>query len=156
MHYILSLFVDEPLCEDMEFVSRDYKVRLLIARFMWIISRWVEKFSLNTTCYNILQAGRVHGGGHGEVYRAYLRSDYESAVPRETTASEDSPETTADSSCQSAERFILKRMFVERGVEVMASGLREVYFGGLLKDSKFIARFFLILSLLTHLCLYSN
>lgn len=67
---------------------------------------------------------RIGHGHHGEVWRAErLPTDYD------RSATGDDREEFS----QPTERYVLKRIFVEKGIDIRLSGLREVYFGEMLK-----------------------
>jgi len=61
---------------------------------------------------------RIGHGHHGEVWRAVRR---QATSPGEASGPDDAS--------GEPERYVLKRIFVERGADIRLAGLREVYFG---------------------------
>ena len=61
---------------------------------------------------------RIGHGHHGEVWRAVRR---QATSPGEASG--------PDEASGEPERYVLKRIFVERGADIRLAGLREVYFG---------------------------
>ena len=74
---------------------------------------------------------RIGRGGYGELWKARK-------LPTTTT---DEEEADSSDSADSDEYFILKRLLIEKGEHVRASGLREIHFGQLLADQPHVARF---------------
>ena len=72
---------------------------------------------------------RIGRGGYGELWKARK-------LPSTTASEEDSTTNSNDE-----EYYILKRLLMEKGEHVRASGLREIHFGQLLSDQPHIARF---------------
>ena len=74
---------------------------------------------------------RIGHGHHGEVWRA-VRSP--AVANRQGRGQGDpGPSESAPEPPPAEERYVLKRIFVEKGLDIRLSGLREVYFGELLK-----------------------
>lgn len=71
---------------------------------------------------------RIGHGHHGEVWRA-VRARQSS----DSSSSDRNTERNQDDAREKREQYVLKRIFVEKGLDIRLSGLREVYFGELLK-----------------------
>ena len=80
---------------------------------------------------------RIGHGHHGEVWRA------ERVRPSRKFASGRRGEDSRKENSEPTERYVLKRIFVEKGIEIRLSGLREVYFGEMLKgrELRSVARY---------------
>lgn len=71
------------------------------------------------------------GGSHGEIWKARRRCDF--LTKNESYHSEEDGEEQQQHLCDDQQQLIMKRLKVEEGSAIMEAGLREVYFGQLLR-----------------------
>ena len=90
--------------------------------------------SSSSASFDYTLHSRIGRGGYGELWKARK-------LPTTTAADEGSSDSDSDSESESEEYYILKRLLIEKGEHVRASGLREIQYGQLLSDQPHIARY---------------
>ena len=89
--------------------------------------------SSSSTSFDYTLHSRIGRGGYGELWKARK-------LPA-STATDNFDAAGSDEGEESERYYILKRLLIEKGEHVRASGLREIHFGQLLSDEPHIARF---------------